>query len=313
VNTQRIVVLGGTGFIGGHLLPRLAEDGHELWVLTRNREKHRELTVTPHTRLISVDVYDRKALTRHMRGANAVINLVGILNESHPQTFQRVHVELTRTVIAAAADAGIVRLHQMSSLKAGQGRSGYLRSRGKAEALVEQSGMAWTIYQPSTVFGPGDGLVSRFAGLLRLTPVLPLPRPQAKMAPVYVGDVVEAFARSIANPQLSLGRRFQLFGPDTLTLIDIVRMIRDAAGLHRGVIGMSDALGVIQAMLAGLLPGKPFTLDNFRSLLTDSIGSDSGLAALGIHPHALTPMLPHLLQRPEHQRRLDHARAEHSH
>lgn len=310
---QRLVILGGTGFVGHHLLPRLAADGHQLCVLSRNRERHRDIAVMAHTRVVSTHVYDRRALAAQLQGADAVINLVGILNQGGGQSFQRAHVELTRTLIAAAGDAGVVRLHQMSSLKAGEGRSGYLRSRGEALQLVRDSGLAWTVYQPSTIFGPGDGLVSRFATLLKQAPLLPLPRPQARMAPVYVGDVVEAIARCVNDPHASLGRCFELYGPDTLALIDIVRMIRDAAGLHRPVIGVPDALGALQARIAGLLPGKPFSYDNFLSLLTDSVGSEDGLAALGIVPHRFAPMLPRLLGGDERQQRLDHYRADHPH
>ncbi|MDR6643742.1 NADH dehydrogenase [Luteibacter sp. 1214] len=308
MNAQRIVILGGTGFVGGTLVPRLAADGHSLLLLSRNRENRRHSAVGRQVTTVSADVYDPAVLRRHIAGADAVINLVGILSESGRQTFQRAHVELIRLIIEACQATGVHRLHQMSSLKAGQGLSRYLRSRGEAEALVKASTLDWTIYQPSTIFGPGDGLVTRFDKLLRVAPVMPLPRPQAKMAPVYVGDVAEAIARSVANPAIGALRTFELYGPETLTLIDIVRAIRDARGRRRVVIPMPDSLGRLQAEFAQFVPGKPFTPDNFLSLRTDSVGKVDGLAQLGIAPQSFSAWLPRLLGQPVRQRRLDEAR-----
>lgn len=307
--TQRLVVLGGTGFVGSHLVPRLAADGHAITVLSRNRELHRELAVLPQVRIRSTNVYDDDALRRALEGADAAINLVGILNPQGRHTFQRAHVELARRLIGACCASGVARLHQMSSLKAGQGLSNYLKSRGEAEALVKASSLDWTIYQPSVIFGEGDGLVGRFAGLLRRMPVLPLARADARMAPTWVGDVAEAIARCVGDDALGRRHSFELYGPQVLTLGEIVHAIRDAAGLRTPILPLPDSLGRLQAQLAGLLPGKPFSLDNFRSLRTDSVGKNDGYAALGIAPQPFTPWLPTLLGAPARRRRLDLARA----
>lgn len=308
MNAQRIVILGGTGFVGGSLVPRLAADGHSLLLLSRNRETRRHSAVGRQVTTVSADVYDPAALRKHIAGADAVINLVGILNPSGRNTFERVHVGLTRLIVEACRDTGVHRLHQMSSLKAGQGLSRYLRTRGEAEAVVKGSTLDWTIYQPSTIFGPGDGLVSRFDQLLRLVPVIPLPRPRAKMAPVYVGDVVEAIARSVNHPAVGVLRTFELYGRETWTLIDIVRAIRDARGRRRAILPMPDSLGRLQAQFAQFVPGKPFTPDNFLSLRTDSVGKVDGLGQLGIVPQSFAAWLPRLLGQPVRQRRLDEAR-----
>jgi len=306
--SQSIVILGGTGFVGSHLVPRLVRSGHEVILLSRNREKRRDSGVIPGVRVRTTDVFDRRALEQHFASADAVINLVGILTPHGRDTFQRVHVDLTATVIQACRDAGVRRLHQMSSLKAGQGESQYLKSRGAAEALVKASGLDWTIYEPSVIFGRGDGLVTRFAKLLRLAPVLPLARPHAKMAPVFVGDVVEAIVRCVDNRDISSSRVFELYGPQVLELKQIVTEIRDVAGYRRAVLGLPDSLGRLQAQVAQLVPGKPFTVDNFLSLKTDSVGKVDGLAALGINAAAFTPFLPILLDKNVRQRRLDNAR-----
>ena len=307
---QQLVILGGTGFVGSHLVPRLSADGHRVVLLSRNREKHRELSVVPGVRVRSADVYDDEALRHHLTGADAVINLIGILNPHGQQTFQRAHVEMARRLIAACEAVGVTRLHQMSSLKAGQGLSNYLKSRGEAEALVKASALDWTIYQPSVIFGRGDGLVSRFSGLLRKMPVFPLARATSRMAPTYVGDVAEAIARAVDGHPLSHRRSFELFGTEVLTLGEIVRHIRDSAGLSTPIMHLPDSLGRLQAQVAELLPGKPFSLDNFRSLRTDSVGKVDGYAALGIAQQPFTPWLPQLLHESARQRRLSEARSQ---
>lgn len=307
MTTQHIVLLGGTGFVGSYLVPRLAADGHRILLLSRNREQHRALAVLPNVSVRSADVYDDAELRRHCDNADTVINLIGILNAGGRHTFQRAHVDMTRRLIHVCETCGVKRLHQMSSLKVGQGESQYLKTRGEAEALVRRSPLNWTIYQPSVIFGPGDGLVTRFAGLLRTLPVLPLARAGSRMAPTYVGDVAEVIARCVADDTLSSRRSFELYGPDVFTLGDIVRAIRDAAGLRTRIMPLPDSLGRLQARVAGMLPGKPFSLDNFLSLGTDSVGSISGYAALGIVPQPFVSSLPYILQGTR-QRRLDLAR-----
>jgi NADH dehydrogenase len=309
LKSKQLVVLGGSGFVGSHLLPRLIRDGHRIVLLSRNREQRRALGVLPGVSIHSVDVYDANALRRQFEGADAVINLVGILNAFGEQTFQRAHVDLAQRVLGACQAAGVSRLHHMSALKAGQGLSQYLKSKGEAEAQVRNSSIDWTIYQPSVMFGADGGLVSRFATLLRQMPVLPLARAPSKMAPTWAGDVAEAMARCIGDDKLGIDRSFELYGPDVLTLGEIVHMIRDTMGVRTPIMALPDGLGRLQAQVAQLLPGKPFSLDNFRSLRTDSVGKVDGYAALGITPQPLAAWLPVLLNIPARQRRLDLARS----
>jgi len=313
MTTQRIVMLGGTGFVGSHLVPRLAAGGHRIALLSRNRELHRSLAVLPNVSIHSADVYEDAVLRRHCDGADTVINLIGILNASGRHTFQRAHVDMARRLIDVCKTAGVQRLHQMSSLKAGQGASQYLKTRGEAETLVKRSSLNWTIYEPSVIFGIGDGLVTRFAKLLRTMPALPLARATSRMAPTYVGDVAEAIAHCVANDKVSSQRSFELYGPDVLTLAEIVRAVRDAAGLHTPIVPLPDSLGRLQAQFAGMLPGKPFSLDNFLSLGTDSVGSVDGYAALGILPESFLHSLPRIVQGTLRQQRLDLARQKFRH
>ena len=314
MKAQTIVVLGGTGFVGSHLVARLHADGHRILVLSRNREKHRDLGVLPRVRVVSADVYDGAVLRQHLAGADAAINLVGILNEqgSDGSGFRKAHVELTETLIAACESTRVPRLLQMSALRAGEGKSHYLVTRGEAEVRVQSSPLAWTLFRPSVVFGPGDGLFLRFADLLRMTPVLPIARAGATFAPVYVGDVAEAFARALAHPHTAM-HTYELYGPDTITLGGIVRWTAELSGRRRWIVALPDALGYAQALVGEWLPGKPISRDNFRSLMIDSVGTHDGLAALGIVATPMDVVVPRLLRGDDRQRRLDHFRETHRH
>jgi len=292
----KIVVLGGTGFVGRHLVSRLAGDGHAITLLSRNLGPHPDRLLPPGVALREVDVYDPGVLRDAFTGADAVVNLVGILNEKRDngRGFRRAHVELTKLVLAAMQLAGVRRLLQMSSLNAGRGHSHYLKSRGEAEAAVKASGLDWTIFEPSVIFGQGDGLFCRFAALLKLAPVLPLARAGAKFAPVHVGDVVEAMVRALRDRRTH-GEVYELYGPDVFTLAQIVRMTARQLGLRRLVVPLPDALGRLQGFVFDFVPGKPFSSDNFRSLRTDSVGGIDGLHRLGITPTRVATKLPEIL------------------
>lgn len=293
---MRLVILGGTGFVGRHLVQKLAHDGHDVTLLSRNLAPYFDRLLPPAVQLREIDVHDPLTLQSALVGHDAVINLIGILNEpgDNGRGFKRVHVDLTTNLIAACHLAGVKRLLQMSSLNAGRGYSHYLQSRGEAEAAVKASGLQWTIFEPSVIFGVGDGLFTRFAGLLKLAPVLPLARAGAKFAPVHVGDVVEAISRSLADRR-AIGEVYELYGPDVFTLAEIVRMTARQLRLHRFVLPLPDVLGRLQALAFDLVPGKPFSSDNYRSLLTDSVGGVDGLYRLGISPVRVASILPELL------------------
>lgn len=310
--SQKIIVLGGTGFVGRSLVHALQAAGHRVDVLSRNRELQRELGVYPDVRTLSTNVYDGAALARRFAGADVVVNLVGVLqnNGFGGKDFQHAHVALTETVIAAMKQAGVPRLLQMSSLRAGEGDSHYLRSRGQAEAKVKASGLAWTLFQPSVIFGPGDGLFCRFAPLLKIAPVLPLARAGARFQPVYVKDVASAFVRALERPD-SVGKIYPLVGPKTLSLAELVRWTAQILGVRRLVLPLPGLFGYLQGLAFDPLPAglKPFSSDNYKSLALDSVSERNGLTELGIRPTPMELVVPEYIGRSEHQRDLDRYRA----
>ncbi len=294
---RKIIVFGGSGFVGRHLLRRLSVDGHQATVITRYAPGARALTLIPGVRLVQADPHDKAAVIRHMAGHDTVINLVGILNERgfDGSGFRRAHVELVENLLEGARSNGIRRLLHMSGLNAGKGESYYLKTRGEAEALIDSArrddGLEPTVFQPSTIFGPDDSFLNRFATLLRISPVLPLARSDARMAPVYIEDVVDAFAHALERPA-SIGQTYQLCGPRDYALGEIVTWLRDQLGLRRMVLGLPDWAGKLQARVFDFVPGKPFSSDNFRSLLLDSVCASSGFQALGIEPRSMELMAP---------------------
>ncbi|HVY82408.1 MAG TPA: complex I NDUFA9 subunit family protein [Steroidobacteraceae bacterium] len=303
-----ICVLGGTGFVGSALVTRLAEAGHFILVPTRNLSRGKHLTVLPTLKLELANVHDVRVLGQLFTGMDVVINLVGILNERGRQTFRLAHVELASKIVEAMRAARVSRLLHMSSLGAGaQAPSQYLRSKGEAEALIRVAATSLdaTIFRPSVIFGPRDSLTNRFAKLLRLTRgVLPLARPGARFAPVYVYDVAEAFMRALDNPQ-TIGKSYELCGPDIMTLADIVRTTAAAANLPCHLIPLPDFLAAAQGVLMDFLPGKPFSYDNYKSLTIDSVCTSDGCRSLGIEPARMRAIIPAYLREQSLQPRLD--------
>ncbi len=294
--SQAICILGGTGFVGSALACRLIREGHRVRVLTRDRFRNRDLRVLPGLEQVDCDVHDPRRLTAALVGQDVAINLVGILNErGHDgRGFRRAHTELATVLVHACQAAGVARLLQMSSLRAAEDApSHYLRSKALAErALREQAGsVAWTVFRPSVIFGPGDAFLNRFAALLALSPVMPLARAGARFQPVYVGDVAGAMVRALDRRE-TFGQTYELGGPDVVTLGALMRWVGALTGRRRLVVGLPDALGWLQAAALGLLPGKPMSLDNYRSLALDSVCTGAGLQRLGVVPTSLRAIVP---------------------
>lgn len=302
---MNVCVLGGTGFVGTELVTQLVYAGHWVRVPTRNLANAERLRVLDTVELRLANVHEPRVLSQLFSDCDAVINLVGILNPHGQATFEAVHTALAAKVMAAARGAGVRRMLHMSALGADErAPSRYLRSKGAAEAQLravphpESAHPAVTIFRPSVIFGAADSLTNRFAALLRLGGGwLPLARPGARFAPISVLDVAAAFVRALGEHS-SFGTTYELCGPEVMTLEQLVRLTARAAQLPCHIVRLPDVLGRIQGLVAGLLPGKPFSLDNFRSLTLDCVCRENGCGALGITPRPLLAELPLYLAPP---------------
>jgi NADH dehydrogenase len=328
MSTQRICILGGSGFVGTHLVSLLAARGLDVRVLAHRREAAKELILLPTVEVVEADVHDQHELIRHFRGMDAVINLVGILHETRvgrvdlPSArrgdFQNVHVELPRKVLHACGEAGVHRMLHMSALGADpNSRSAYQRSKGIGEALVREAGMQhtehenWylngpkfihgyglnvTIFRPSVIFGRGDSFLSMFAGLLRRFPVVPLAGAAARFAPVHVGDVARAFADSLDNPA-TYGQTYDLCGPRTYTLQELVAYVGELIGKRRRIVPLGDRLSYLQAWALEMVPGrKLMTRDNYHAMGVDNVCSGGWPPAFDFQPVALEAVAPGYLR-----------------
>ena len=308
----RICVLGGTGFIGQHLLFTLARDGHHLRVLTRRREAHRELLVIPTLELVETDVHLVSELTGQFKGCDTVINLTGILHASGAPhgDFRSVHADLPRKVVEASQFNGIRRLLHMSALKASpEGPSEYLRTKGEGEqAVLAARHMDVTAFRPSVVFGPRDNFFNQFAAMLRFAPFIPLAGAEARFAPVFVGDVVEAFVRTL-RARDSYGKAYELCGPRVYTLRELVKLTGRFTGRRRPVIGLGPGPARLLARTMELLPEPPMTRDNLASMSVDNVCHSDGLGELGITPTELETVVPGYLTRDGRDRYLQSLRS----
>ena len=323
---KKICILGGTGFVGVRLANRLVDHGYSLRILTRDRERGKQnLILLPGTDLVEADIHDPNALAEQVAGCDAVINLVGILNERGGErgSFRHVHVELMEKIIRACRANGVRRLLQMSALNAdaGSGPSRYLRTKGEAEDMAHAArDIRVTSFRPSVIFGDGDSFFNRFAGLLKLAPgMFPLACAHARFAPVYVGDVAETFVRTLKDPAF-YGKRLNLCGPHVYSLQELVEYTADCLGLRRKVIPLPDLMSRMQAAMfdmAGFLFNltgmeKPFSMDNYLSMKVDSISEANDLPAIVGQPTALEGVVPKYLAGQTHRSNYDQFRRDHA-
>ena len=302
---KKIVITGGTGFVGRNVIERLFEHDAQarLVVPTRRRVNGRALQILPTVDLIECDVHDAKALPGLLAGADVLVHLVAILHGSAAQ-FDRVHVQLPRHLAAACAAVGCRRVVHVSALGVGtHAPSLYLRSKAAGEAVWQQAaqlhGLDVTLLRPSVIFGAQDRFTNLFASLQRLLPVLPLAGAGARFQPVWVGDVaqavVQAVQSSLAGPQHP-GPVIECAGPEVMTLKQIVQRVGAMAGCQRPVLALPEALGLLQAAAMGLMPGEPLmSRDNVLSMRVPNIASGTlpGLAALGITPASIDTLAGH--------------------
>jgi NADH dehydrogenase len=291
----KTLVLGGSGFVGRHLVNRLVAAGWRVTVPTRLRERAKHLILLPTVDVLEADVHDPATLARLVAGKDAVINLVGILNESRRGEFAHVHTELPRQLLAACRAARVPRLLHMSALHADPaGPSRYLRSKGEAEALFEHEKLAWTIFRPSVIFGREDSFLNLFARIERLLPVIALAGARARFQPVYVGDVGDAFLHALDDDRTHR-QRYALCGPTVYTLRELVAYVGEVTGYRRPIVPLGATLGKLQAGMLELLPGKLMSRDNLASMQVDSVCDGAFPRVFGMHPTALEAVAPQYL------------------
>lgn len=303
-----VCLLGGTGFVGGHLAALLSAHGYRVRIPTRRSTRHAALRVLPGVELVEANIHDPAALRALLQGCAAAINLVAILNEGRAGDFQTVHVKLPRSLVKLCREGGVQRLLHMSALNADavHGSSRYLKTKGEGEDLAHQAeGLQVTSFRPSVMFGPDDRFFNRFGSLLKLTPlVFPLACPQARFAPVFVGDVALAMLAALEDPH-TVGQRYDLCGPHAYTLRQLVEYTARVLELRRWVLGLGRGLSRLQAAVLGHLPGKAFTYDNYLSLQTDAVCAGSFPAIFGITPASVEALVPVYLGHRDQRGRLD--------
>ncbi len=291
---KNILVIGGAGFVGRYIVNELVGRGCRVVVPSRRRDKAKHLIMLPTCDVVEASVHDDATLEALVAGQDAVINVVGILHGSEAQ-FERVHVALTQRVLVACARAKVRRYLHMSALGADpQGPSMYQRSKGRAEQAVRESKLAWTIFQPSVVFGAEDSFLNMFAKLAAIAPVLPIGGADVKFQPVWVEDVSRAFVNSLDN-EATVGKTYELCGPKVYTLRELVQFAAGAAGHKRPVLALPEGIARLQARLMELTPGEPLlSRDNLDSMKRDNIASrqpympapELGITATPMEPEA---------------------------
>lgn len=300
-----ILVIGGSGFIGSHLVAQLGAGGYDVVVPTRRFARARHLQVLPAVDVVETDVHDEAVLAKLVAGAAAVVNLVGILHGKaighgrYGPAFARAHVELPRKIVAACAAHGVRRYLHMSALGAdANAPSMYLRSKADGEAAARANPkVGATIFRPSVVFGEEDHFLNLFASLQKFFPFMPLGAANAKFQPVYVGDVARAFVKALGD-QHTIGRSYELAGPHVYTLRELVHLAGKYSGHERPVIGLPPTLAKMQAWFLEHAPGGPvMSRDNLASMRVDNVSSESMRETLGIEPTALEAVAPLYLAR----------------
>ena len=268
---MNIVLFGGNGFIGGALAKKLAARGHRLTLPVRDREKAKSLILLPSTDVVAFDPAAMGTASSALARADAVVNLVGILNERMGGEFVRVHNEFVRVLCENCAKNKVRRFVQISALNAGSAApSEYLRSKGKAEQIVRAAALRHVIIRPSVVFGPGDSLAELFVRMAKL-PFFILPCADAMMQPVAVGDLVSVIVHALETGDED-GKTLAVGGPEKMTLADIARAAFAAAGLRRRVWEMGPSLSYYTAAVAEAVPGVHFfSRDNCLSAGAPSV------------------------------------------
>ena len=303
MTSRTILLIGGSGFIGSAIAAKLCALGKRVIVPARRRERAKHLILLPTADVVEADVHDAPALAGLMRGVDAVMNLVGVLHSDtgtpYGRRFKAVHVDLARKVAEACVAARVPRLLHMSSLGAGiNAPSMYLRSKAAGEAAVREAltaagapGVALTVFRPSVVFGRNDKFINLFAMMQRYAPLVLLGRADAKLQPVWVEDVAQAFVNALDEPR-TYEHAYDLAGPRAYTLKQLVEYAGAVSGHPRLVIGLPDRIAYLQAWALEFAPVELLSRDNLDSIKVDSVMHGPVAAVLRITPAAMEAVVP---------------------
>jgi NADH dehydrogenase len=302
-STRLVTIFGGSGFLGRHIVRALANDGWRIRVAVRKPNLAHFLKPMGRVgqiQLLKANVRDDESVAAALKGANAAINLVGILTPRGAQRFDSIHAQGAERIARLAAANHVARLLHVSAIGADpKSQSSYARTKAEGEKRVRAAFPAATIFRPSIVFGPEDDFFNRFAWIARLSPVLPLiGGGLTRFQPVYVGDVAQAASRVLAD-SATAGKTYELGGPEVLTFKELMQLMLRETHRKRILMPVPFALARIKAAFLGLLPKPLLKLDQVRLLETDNVVASDALTLrdLGIAPMAAEAILPSYLWR----------------
>ena len=277
---MKIILFGGAGFIGRNVAEMLAARGHRLVIPTRDREKAKELIVLPATDVVAYDPFSWRGLSPLLENADAVVNLVGILNERADGEFVRVHSEFVRVLCDRCVAGKVRRLVHISALNAVPGApSEYLRSKATAEQTIRAATLRHVIIRPSVVFGSRDSFITLFVNMAKWSPILFLPCARSVLQPIAVADLASIIVHAIETGDED-GNILSVGGPEKLTLAEIVRAALSAAGVSRPVVELGNALSFAAGAVAEAIPGVHFfSRDNCLSAAMPSVAAGGNDAA----------------------------------
>ena len=295
---MKVLVAGGTGFIGSYLCRALADGGHEVTALSRSPGDPPEGVESA-----TGDVTDYDSIAGAVDGQDAVVNLVALSPLFEPKggnvMHDRIHRGGTKNLVRAAEDGGVERFVQLSALGAdANGDTAYIRAKGEAEAIVRDSGLDWTIFRPSVVFGEGGEFVSftkRLKGMFAPgVPLYPLPGGgKTRFQPIHVEDLVPMLVAALEGDE-HVGETYEIGGPETLTLREVTDLVYEAEEKGVTIVPLPMPLARIGLSVLGAVPGFPMGSDQYRSLKFDNTTGDNDVAAFGVDPAALTTLGEHL-------------------
>ena len=298
-----VTVFGGSGFLGRYTVRALARAGHRIRVAVRRPHLANFLVPIGHVgqiQIVRADVGDGDSVARALRGADAAVNLVGILYESGRQKFQGLHADAAETVAQTARREGLGALVHVSAIGADPNSAAvYARTKAEGEARVRDAWPVAAILRPSVVFGPEDQFFNRFAGLARISPALPLiGGGRTKFQPVYVVDVASAILRCVADPATA-GRTYELGGPRVYSFRELMQLVVAETNRRRLLVPVPWNVAMLKAAFLGLLPKPMLTRDQVRLLHHDNVVAPDALtfADLGIAPEPAEAIIPSYLWR----------------